>query len=107
MGMTFRRYALAVAGALLLMPLAASCESFNQHCTDQADCDGGNEQDIEACEVSNEAESDRASLYGCSEFFDLRQECIESNADCENDVYGLEGDDCQEELLDYENCMSG
>jgi hypothetical protein len=104
--MRLRRYALAFVGALLLVPLATSCQSFADYCAEQNDCHDGNDRDLEHCEDSQSVESDRASLYGCSDEFDALFECTEAEAECENDNYGVFDDSCEDEQRDYGSCMS-
>lgn len=86
---------------------SGACRSFNTYCTDKEDCEGGNDADIEACEVGLHYQEDIASRHGCGEYFGLLQDCIEDNAKCDSDfdVYGIDGDDCEEESIDYSNCM--
>ncbi len=84
---------------------AEACQSFDTYCEELADCEDGNDADIDACIIRQETEADRASLYGCTEWFDLFVECAESNAKCRNDRYGLVDDDCEDEQREYSSCM--
>lgn len=83
---------------------AGSCQSYSDYCTEKMDCEGGNDADIQACEVDMAAKADEASLYGCSEWWGVYFECLAQNADCDHDNYGLAGDDCEEESADYHSC---
>ena len=73
------------------------------------DCEGGNEADVEACELEFEYASDQASLYGCEDYFDSLAECRDERAHCdtsdsENPAYTAE--DCAAELQDRNSCIS-
>jgi hypothetical protein len=97
----------AALGAALFQ--AASCRSFTAYCEEAMDCMGGNEADIEACKEDSEAEADRASLYGCSDEFDLLADCQEAESECEDagddGIYTSE-DRCESESEDFGRCMA-
>jgi len=95
--------------AALAIAVAASvgilgCESFTTYCEDQNSCHDGNEQDLEACIVDKEHESEAASEFGCGDEFSTFQDCVEEKAECNNDVFGLDGDDCEDESREYSKC---
>ena len=51
-------------------------------------------------------EADRASLYGCSDYFDNLSVCLEEESECEsNDIFTAE-DRCSDEQREYGSCMS-
>ena len=89
-----------------MMFALASCESFTQFCEDWVDCIDGNEKDTDACVVSQEALSERASLYGCSEFFELHQECLEAESKCLNGNTFTAENRCEDEAREYSNCIN-
>jgi hypothetical protein len=93
----------AVFGLAFMM---GSCRSFTAYCEEATDCAEGNDADKDACVVTAETEQDRASLYGCSKWFNAYADCLQSNADCENGYYGISGNDCEDEARDYGSCMS-
>jgi hypothetical protein len=86
----------------------AGCESFSDYCEAKMDCEGGNDADIEACELSLEHNSDQASLYGCEDYFDSLAECLDERAQCDSDpaepIYTT--DDCEPEQLDLSSCIA-
>lgn len=84
---------------------AEACISFDTYCEEKNDCEDGNDADIDACVVASEAEADRASLYGCTEWFEIFAECREADSRCTNDVYGLFDNDCDDEAREYGSCM--
>ena len=94
---------------------SGACRSFNDYCTEREDCAGGNEADIEACEVELKRSEDIASNHGCSEWFNALADCVEAEASCEGSgdfktythINPDNGNDpCEEEQRDYAGCMS-
>ena len=92
-------------GLVYLGVVAQSCLSFDAYCDEVVDCEDGNEADMEACVVANEAAEDRASLYGCTDEFEIFFECLEAEAKCEDDRYTLTGNDCDDESREYQSCL--
>lgn len=87
---------------------AGACRSFNTYCTELEDCVGGNEADIEACEVEAHAQEDKADAYGCGSEFGDYADCLEAESSCDSDTdqFGLEDpDDCEEEATAYNHCI--
>lgn len=84
----------------------ASCTDYRAYCEEAVDCAEGNDLDIDACVESEEAKTSLADEYGCGEWRDALQECVDSNARCENKVFAIRAGDCDEEQLDYSGCMS-
>ncbi|NUQ71947.1 MAG: hypothetical protein HUU21_00010 [Polyangiaceae bacterium] len=104
-------------------------------CEATEDCEGGNEQDIEACVAYYEYQAEYASIEGCDGELDELLACSETVADCQsNDTmipcmnddectdngfsecrnstcrqtyYGFEdADDCEVEQAAYSRCIS-
>jgi hypothetical protein len=92
-------------GTFVLVFAMGSCKGFKGYCQDKMDCVNGNDADVDACVVQAESEQDRASLYGCSKWFNALRDCVETESDCDNDVYTYK-DYCQDEERDYGSCMS-
>lgn len=84
---------------------AEACLSFDTFCEERVDCEDGNEKDVEACIVSEEADLEVADLYGCTDEFELFAECREKDATCVNDNYILENNDCDDERIEYQSCI--
>src|SRR5689334_739339 len=61
------------------------CGGYGTYCQDQMDCLGGNEQDVEACEVSMEADEEIADVKGCADVFEEYFACHEEKDSC-NDM---------------------
>jgi hypothetical protein len=95
-----------VLTAFLGLAAAGSCTSYHDYCEEKSNCEVGNDEDVEACEVEREHSADRASLYGCSEYYDAYQECLELESVCINSVYTLEATDCNDQGQDLGSCMS-
>jgi hypothetical protein len=80
------------------------CSSYSGYCADAMDCAGGNDNDIDACEVVLEHEEDVASINGCDEEWDDYFVCLEDKSDCDGDQYGPEGS-CNDEAEDLDRCI--
>ncbi len=84
---------------------AQACLSFDTYCQEKVDCQDGNEKDVEACVVAEEAGADIADLYGCTDELELFAECREKDATCVSDQYILENNDCNDERDEYSSCL--
>jgi hypothetical protein len=84
----------------------SSCESFTDYCEQAIDCSDGNELDVDACIATAEAESERASLYGCSEFFENYRTCLEEESKCEAGNFYTPSNRCEKEQREFNSCMS-
>jgi len=94
-------------GALFaaLVVVAPGCNPYGAYCEERMDCEDGNEMDVDACVAEIEEAEEHASLWDCDEYFDLLFECMEAESDCDNDRYGVDGDNCESEAEDYSSCM--
>ena len=106
--MTRILFRLTLMGAFtaLMITSAGACDNFGQFCEDFIDCIDGNEADVDACIEVQEAEEERASLYGCGEWFDNRQDCYNEEARCEGQDTFTAENRCRDEERDYNSCMS-
>jgi hypothetical protein len=90
---------------------AGSCRSFNEYCTNKMDCLCGNDLDIAECEKEEETTADIAYNHGCKSEYDLAQDCIEQESECDDNGSGCDDnvwtyeDRCEEEVRDYNDCM--
>ena len=86
------------------------CARFGSYCTDAMDCEHGNDNDYNACEVQQKAEADRADNWGCTDEFDALFDCTEAESFCNGDRHwttvNSNGDRCEDESRHYDNCMS-
>lgn len=83
------------------------CGSYGGICTDAMDCLGGNDADIEACEIGLEADEDEASAYGCDPEWDDYYACYEDRARCDRnpDRFNVAPGDCDRETEDLFDCI--
>lgn len=91
--------------ALMLVTATGCGRSFDVYCEEQVDCLDGNTEDTDACIRREEAEEERASLFGCSEEYDEYQDCVEKEATCENDNFFVPANECEDEGRAYGNCV--
>lgn len=80
--------------------------SSSDYCTAKIDCEGGNDQDIEACEIARDADEDIASVYGCEPEWDDYFACWEDRGYCDRnpDRYTHRGD-CDRESERLNDCI--
>jgi hypothetical protein len=102
--MTKNRWPYLLGVMLAGMQSVGACQSYGDFCTELMDCEGGNDADIERCEVDREEEADLASEIGCSEWYDAYFECLEAQASCTNDRYAPPQNECNEEATDLQTC---
>ena len=102
-------------GRMLLMGIAfaamafygAGCGfSFSTLCEERSDCINGGENDTDACIEDFNHDYEIACDHGCGEEADLYWECVEAEAECNNNVYGVPSDRCEDETRDYTNCIN-
>ena len=98
-------YVLALGfGGLLAL---GSCRSYGDYCTEMMDCMGGNDADIESCEIALAASRDFADEKGCEESWDDFHECLIDQSSCTNDVWNIGQGDCEDEQNDCSSCGCG
>ena len=119
--------------AFIVLPLALvlpGCggADLTKICEETADCRGGNEKDVEACEVSYETQEDFIDSIGCGDEWDEYYSCFEEkaacqdvgsypcttdtdcnqgscvNMQCQTKDYGLKEDDCEDEQNAFSRC---
>ena len=87
---------------------AMGCAGYGTFCEDEMDCRGGNDNDVEACVVLLDAESDHAGVHECTDQWDELFACMEEESHCEDrhwtTLYGND-DACHPESEDYDACM--
>jgi hypothetical protein len=76
--------ALCVAGLALL----SGCKSsYADICKAQAQCSGGNDADISACEALGHESQKVADAYDCGDAYDKVLECVKSTGSCKSGHY--------------------
>jgi len=68
-----------------LLVLFGCSSRFADLCEQAANCEGGGDDDIDACIASAEGEEEIASIRGCEREFDAYYDCVENNATCLRD----------------------
>jgi hypothetical protein len=83
--------ALCVAGLALL----SGCKSsYADICKAQAQCSGGNDADISACEALGHESQKVADAYDCGDAYDKVLECVKATGTCKGGKYST---DCSAE----------
>ena len=89
-----------VLGALGL----AGCGSrHSQHCQDRMDCENGNEKDVQACEIDEDAADDIANLEGCDKQRDEYVDCRVEEARCNQNHW--DAPKCEPERTRWQDCV--
>lgn len=102
-------FSLPGAGLLLGMAilLGACGGGASDYCQAVQDCEGGNEMDLEACEISAQADADLAELHNCSSEYENFFACTEENSHCNNKKYQVDVvATCQQVSEAYNNCVN-
>lgn len=89
--------------ALLLIPLAGCADEVAQYCTKKAQCEGGNDKDINACIYGVAGTIKETSAYGCKDPYDKVMQCLYSRGMCVNGKYGA---DCSAEQNAVNQCLT-
>jgi hypothetical protein len=87
---------------LAATPLMACGSSFDDYCTKETNCLGGNDKDKQACVDSAETAKKEASDFGCSSQFSDLQNCATASAVCNGGQFSSAGCDSQSTAL--QNC---
>jgi hypothetical protein len=97
------------SGWLLLAAVAGltsnACGLAEEYCDTKCECELCNDRKYDECVIEMDAEIDRADAYECTEDYDAYAECVISDASCEDENWGLEGDDCANEYEDLYDCI--
>ncbi len=83
------RKILGVLSVLLVSAAAlGGCGSqFRKYCQAEADCEGGNDKDVDACIAQANGAEESASAYDCSDAFSKLADCYERTGNCEKGKY--------------------
>jgi hypothetical protein len=80
------------------------CGGYGAICADAMDCAGGNDADIEACEIDAQAAEDSAGVAQCDEEFADYHACVEDKSTCVDRHFTDRGY-CDREAEDLSLCM--
>src|SRR5450631_4349627 len=94
--------ATGLATLLACLATSVACgSSFDDVCTKQTNCLGGNDKDKQVCVDAFEAQKKEASDYGCSQQFSDWQTCYLASFSCNN------GNNCQAQQTKIGDCIAG
>ena len=96
---------LVLLAALALGALSAGCGGT--HCSDAAECEGGNETDQEACEIQVEALYEQGEIDGCTDRIDAWQDCMTDSSCGSLGNTAVWGNECSALLRDATECLQG
>lgn len=71
-----------------LLVLFGCSSRFADLCERAADCEGGGDDEIDACIISAESDEEVASVYGCDDEFDAYYDCVDRSSSCRDDFSG-------------------
>jgi hypothetical protein len=100
--MTWLERTLGLA-ALVVACAATGCSPYGALCVDEIDCEGGNDADIEACEIRYQAAEDVAAVWGCEDRWDDYVFCLDDRYRCSGGNW-THDDICDDERKAFENC---
>lgn len=93
----------ALALALASTTIVAGCaHPYADFCKNVAQCSGGNDADIDACQADYASAEKVASAYDCSDAFDKVWDCMERTGTCKSQSYST---DCSTEKKALSACQ--
>jgi hypothetical protein len=101
MGWMGRLVCVAAAVAALS---SSGCGGYGTFCQERIDCEGGNEQDEEACVINREAAEEIADIEGCADDFATFFECVEEQSSCTEENQWTVDDKCADQEEKYNRC---
>jgi len=86
--------------------LVGACGSgAGDFCEKVQECEGGNEMDLEACGLSEDASADLAELHNCSSEYEEFFACKEESSRCNNKKYQVDAGTCDDVSEAYNKCI--
>ena len=79
---------------LLALSLANCSSRYRDDCQAEADCEGGNDADVDACVDGKKAQEDIADAYDCGDAFNDAADCLEGKGVCENAHFSVKDPSC-------------
>ena len=92
---------LLTSAVLLALP---ACSKYSDFCQKEADCEGGNDNDVDACVEASRGQEDVADAYDCSDEYDDLFDCVDENASCKSNHFSA-GDDCDSKAEALSDCI--
>ncbi len=91
---------LSVAGAA-----ASGCGQAVEYCDLKCECELCNDRVYDACVIDKDGDIEEAEAYGCEDDYDELLQCRMDRADCDDNQWRIDGDDCNDESQDYHECV--
>jgi hypothetical protein len=73
---------------ILLLSLSHCSGAYSDLCEKEKDCEGGNDNDVDACVEGLRGAEEIAAAYDCSDAFDKQVDCLSSKAVCKDKKFG-------------------
>jgi hypothetical protein len=89
----------------LIVCTLGACAPYSSMCTEEMDCRGGNDADIDACVISYEQNEELSSLHNCTDLWDRYIDCRLQQVHCSSKNWTDDGD-CNNEWKDYSDCVN-
>ena len=97
------RHNLALCAALTTGAGACGDGQIEDLCKELMRCEGGNENDREACYEQLDGDKKAAGAYGCDQRFSDWMDCLDAESECMEGRYSDDGQ-CDDELAELETC---
>jgi hypothetical protein len=101
------RKALRILMLANTMAVVAGCgSSYDDFCKALVACEGGNDDDKQACIDTWEANKKEANDYKCGSQWDTYSSCQTGNATCSSKVYATTNN-CSSQTTSLQDCVKG
>jgi hypothetical protein len=68
--------------AALGLTFTACGNTYGDLCASSVQCEGGNDNDVNACIAVLNGSEEEAAAYGCSDAYSKRLDCVEKTSNC-------------------------
>jgi hypothetical protein len=99
-----RAGALALLGALAVVPSYGCGSLYADRCDAVCQCEGCSDRDRTECDIQVDAEVAVAGAYDCVELLDLYYECQLQEYECNDGRYRDDNQRCSREREEYAEC---
>lgn len=73
--------------SVMALSLANCSSRYRDNCQAEADCEGGNDADVDACVDGKKGDEDVADAYDCGDAWGKYADCADGNGSCVNGKY--------------------
>jgi hypothetical protein len=91
--------------AVLALSLSNCASKYHDYCQAQADCEGGNDKDVDACVDSLRGTENAVGEYDCGDQWDDAFDCLDGKGICDNGHYKVTDPSCNAKLASYAACV--